>query len=112
MNVEGVWKVEMLGPYGWETISTAFMQGGRYLGAGIEHYSIGSYNETEGTLAVHTLTTQHGKTRTVFGETSKEIDLRIECVLEGRDTIQGKAFPAGKTQFDVKVRLTRLGDLD
>ena len=40
MNIEGAWKVEMLGPYGWEKVSTAFLQGGRYLAAGADFGAI------------------------------------------------------------------------
>ena len=43
MSVEGVWKIEMLGPYGWEAVSTAFVENGRYLGASQDHYTIGHY---------------------------------------------------------------------
>ena len=43
MNVEGVWKVELLGPYGWESLSTAFIENGRYLSASQDHYTLGRY---------------------------------------------------------------------
>ena len=43
MSVEGIWKVEMLGPYGWENVSTAFLEDGRYLAASQDHYVTGSY---------------------------------------------------------------------
>jgi len=112
MKIEGAWKVEMLGPYGWEYISTAFMQGGRYLGGGVDHHSIGSYSETDGTLKVRARVTQHGTLRTVFGETKKKMDLRMEGVFDKDDTILGKAYPSGKKKLDVKFRLTRLGDID
>jgi len=31
MSCEGIWEVEMRGPYGWERIATAFMRNGEYL---------------------------------------------------------------------------------
>ena len=34
MSCEGVWVVEMKGPYGWERIAIAFLKNGEYLGAG------------------------------------------------------------------------------
>jgi len=33
MNCEGIWKVEITTPYGWERIATAFMRNGDYLAA-------------------------------------------------------------------------------
>jgi len=112
MNIEGAWQVEMLGPYGWESISTAFMQGGRYLASGVNHYSIGSYSETDGVLEVRTRITQHGQSRTIFGEAKKKLDLHIEGAIDKDGTILGKACPSGRPNFEVKFRMTRLGDID
>ena len=63
MNIEGAWKVEMLGPYGWEKVSTAFLQGGRYLAAGADHHSVGSYEDADDTLKVNVRVMQHGESR-------------------------------------------------
>ena len=43
VSCKGVWTVDMKGPYGWEHIAMAFMKNGEYLGAGPNHYSVGSY---------------------------------------------------------------------
>ena len=43
MKVDGIWKVEMLGPYGWEAVSTAFLENGRYLSASQDHDVLGRY---------------------------------------------------------------------
>ena len=47
MSVEGVWKVEVMGPHGWERIATALLKDGRYFGASADHYSTGSYEVVE-----------------------------------------------------------------
>ena len=43
MSMNGIWKVEMLGPYGWESMSTAFLEDGRYLSSSQDHYAVGKY---------------------------------------------------------------------
>lgn len=43
MSVNGIWKVEMLGPYGWESVSTAFLEDGKYRAASEDHYTVGNY---------------------------------------------------------------------
>ena len=42
-DINGIYKVEMLGPYGWERFSTAFIEDGQYRGASAEHFSLGTY---------------------------------------------------------------------
>ena len=52
MSVEGVWKIEILGPYGWEAVSTAFVENNRYLGASQDHYTVGHYEVEGNTIQV------------------------------------------------------------
>lgn len=52
MSCEGIWKVEMKGPYGWERIGVAFMKNGEYLAGGPNHYSVGSYKVQGDTLEI------------------------------------------------------------
>ena len=42
-NIEGVYKVEMLGPYGWENFSTAFLHDGEFRSASAKHFTDGTY---------------------------------------------------------------------
>lgn len=112
MSVEGVWTVEMLAPYGWEQVATAFLWNGRYLAASADHYSIGSYKEGDGTIEIEALTTQHGKIRTLFGSKKEHVDILMEGRIKKVDKIVGTARPSGGGKFDVNVRLTRLGGLN
>lgn len=112
MSVEGVWKVEMLGPYGWDQIATAFLLNGRYLAASADHYSIGSYKEAAGTLKVKARITQHGKIRTLFGGKKKHLDLKMEGRIEDADQIVGAAKHPGGENCPLNFRLTRLGEAD
>lgn len=111
MSVEGVWKVEILGPDGWERLATAFLWKGRYHAASADHYSIGSYKEGGGTLKVEARITQHGKARTAFGSKQEHFDVLIEARIKEADKIVGTARLSGGGEFDVEMCLTRLGGL-
>ena len=44
MKIDGVWKVEMRGPWGWEARATAFLENGTFRGASTDHFTIGTYS--------------------------------------------------------------------
>ena len=112
MSFEGVWQVEMMGPYGWEKIGTAFLRKGRYLGAGADHHSVGAYEEDGDNIKMQLKVTQHGKARTLFGESKKQVEAVIEGKLKKAGKITGIAHPADNQDFEVRVRLARLEKLD
>ncbi|MGB5202084.1 MAG: hypothetical protein WBN68_03655 [Sedimenticolaceae bacterium] len=112
MSVEGVWKVEMLGAYGWENVATAFMKGGRYLAASADHFSTGSYEVVDEAFTADLKVEQYGKVRTIFGKKKKSVHIRIEAKIKMEDKIVGRARASDSGEFDVKTRLIRLGDLD
>ena len=117
MSVNGVWKVEMLGPYGWESVATAFLQDGRYLAASADHYSIGSYEVEGDTFTADIWSSQPGKQRPVFGSKKKRVHMNIEARIKSErpkkaDKIVGSSLPSIGKNFDVRVRLIRLGDLE
>jgi hypothetical protein len=107
----------MLGPYGWETIATAFLQEGRYLAASADHYTIGGYEVVGDTFIADLWATQPGKVRSVYGSKKKRVHISIEArIKSGRtkkaDKIVGSSRPSVGKDFDVRVRLVRVGDLD
>ncbi len=110
-SCKGVWVVEMKGPYGWEHIAIAFMKNGEYLGAGPNHYALGTYKVSGNTLDVSITVTQCGKLRTMFGKKSME-DLQItsKCKIEN-DKIVGTSKAKGVKNFDVLIRLNKIGSL-
>ena len=112
MSVDGVWKVELLSPTGWESIGTAFLRNGRYLAGSANHYSIGSYEENGEKLNLDVRTTRHGETRTVFGSKEKHLNIQMEGRIEKADTIVGTATSSGSGNFDLNLRLIRLDGLD
>ena len=112
MSFEGVWRVEIMGPYGWQAIGTAFLRKGEYLAAGEDHHAVGSYKEDGDKIDVDVNVTQHGKTRTVFGETKKHIEARIEGKLKKPGKITGTLHPPKNRDYDLKLRMTRVEGLD
>ena len=112
MSVDGIWKVEMLGPYGWEAVSTAFLENGRYLAASQDHYAVGSYELTENNVRVAASMFSHGKVRTMFGANDPEVELSFGGELnDSGDQISGQAEDK-QAKYSVSFRATRLADLD
>ena len=112
MSVAGVWKVEVKGPYGWEKIGTAFLQNGRYLAASVDHYSIGSYEAEGDAFTADIQVNQYGKVRAAYGSKKRQMSHRVTAKMKKEDKILGHANPSSGKKFDVKIRLTRLGDLE
>ncbi|MCP4769259.1 MAG: hypothetical protein GY875_23755 [Gammaproteobacteria bacterium] len=109
MSVDGIWKIEMLGPYGWEAVSTAFLEDGRYLAASQDHYATGSYELTGNNIQVVATTHAHGQIRTMFGASAASVELSFGGEING-DQISGQAEDKA-AKYSVTFRATRLGDL-
>lgn len=108
MNINGIWKVEMLGPYGWEPMATAFLEDGRYLAASENHYTLGKYEISDGRVELSADGVQYGKTRTIFGRKEKHLALEFKGDIDG-DVIEGHTHDElGK--FEVTFRWTRIAD--
>jgi hypothetical protein len=112
MSCEGIWVVEMKGPYGWEKIAFAFLKKGEYLGAGPNHYSVGTYKEDGENLEISVVMTQNGQLRTMFGKKiAKQLQITSKCKIE-KDKIVGVIKAKGMKKFDVMLRLTKAGDFE
>jgi hypothetical protein len=104
--------VEMKGPYGWERIAMAFMKNGEYLGAGPNHYSVGSYKEDGNDVQISTTVTQCGALRTIFGQKPPH---KLQITSKGKiekDKIIGRSRAKGIKKYDVMLRLTKVGSLE
>jgi hypothetical protein len=109
MSVNGIWKIEMLGPYGWESVSTAFLEDGRYQASSQDHYAVGSYVLTGSQVKVTATTYSHGQVRTMFGVRDPQMELSFDGEFSG-DQINGQA--EDKTgAYSITFRATRLADL-
>ena len=112
MSCEGVWVVEMKGPYGWERIAIAFLKDGDYLGAGPNHYAVGTYKEDGENFEMSVVVTQHGQLRTIFGKKfAGKLQVTAKCKIE-KDQIIGTSKAKGIKNFDVLLRLSRIDSLE
>ncbi len=90
MSLNGVWALEIAGIYGWERVSTAFLEDGRYLGGGPSHFSQGYYVVNGKKIKFKLFMTQHGEKRTFFGEKGHNFHTEITAKRKG-NMINGKA---------------------
>ncbi|MCU7835612.1 MAG: hypothetical protein KZQ83_10215 [gamma proteobacterium symbiont of Taylorina sp.] len=71
MSLDGIWVFEVAGLYGWERLSTVFMEKGRYLGGSSSIYSQGKYVIKGKKVKIQLDVTQHGDLSVVFGIKSR-----------------------------------------
>ena len=112
MSLDGIWVFEVAGVYGWERVSTAFMEKGRYLSGGASMFSHGSYVSNGNKVKIKLQVTQLGKNRTVFGEKRKRFSVVLKAINDG-DKIEGKVSLKGakSTATEHAFRLLRKMDL-
>jgi hypothetical protein len=109
MKIDGIYRIEMAGPYGWESIGTATLENGRYLEGGSDHYSVGRYELEGSELTCEATMSYQGQTRTLFGKTEASYALRFEGTLAG-DQVNGVATDENSA-FLVRFRASRLAEL-
>ncbi len=68
MSIDGIWVFEVAGAFGWDRISTVFLEKGRYLGGGSAIYSTGNYTIKGKKVTMRIDVTQHGKKIAMYGE--------------------------------------------
>jgi hypothetical protein len=109
MNVDGVWKIEILGPYGWEAVSTAFLEKGRYLAASQDHYTIGKYEVSGDNIKVEGSVHAHSESQHFAGSGIAPRNFGCEGQISGA-RISGQIEDSAAQQT-MTARGTRLGDL-
>ena len=112
MSLDGIWIFEVAGIHGWERVSTAFLEKGRYLSGGALIFSQGNY-VTDGKKVKFKLdVTQHGKTVPIFGEKRKHFQTEMTAKRKG-NKIEGKVRLKGarSTAAEYPFRLLRLADI-
>lgn len=112
MSVDGIWLFEVAGIFGWERISTVFLERGRYLGGGPFIFSKGTYEVNGKTMTIKLDVTQHGEKQAIFGQKQKHFSTETIAKIKGKK-IEGNARLKGakSTIAEYPIRLTRLDDL-
>jgi hypothetical protein len=112
VNIDGIWRIEMQGPYGWEAIATAFIERGSYRGASTTHYTIGTYSVDGDTVKASAVMTTHGAPqRALFGRKDTSFAITYEGKLSGADEIFGYATDT-EARFSVPFRARRIATFD
>jgi hypothetical protein len=92
-----------------KSVSTAFLEDGRYLASSQDHYAVGSYVITGSQIKMTATTYSHGQVRTMFGAREPQMELSFDGEISG-DQINGQA--EDKTgKYSITFRATRLADL-
>lgn len=108
MNLNGIWKLEILTMYDWEPRATGFFRDGKYWGASSQHYAVGSYT-LDGTKFIADLSLlTHGKSRPLFGKAATQIDITIEAEAAA-DRFIGTAKDKNGAHL-LQYRFTKLAD--
>jgi len=109
MHVDGVWKIEILGPYGWEAASTAFLGNGRYLAASLDHYTIGRYQINADNIKVDAAMHSHSESQHPAGSGAAAPKFGCEGQISGA-RISGQIDDSA-AQKTMTARGTRFSDL-
>lgn len=111
-NIDGVYQVDLLGPYGWERFSTAFINEGEYRSASAEHFTTGSCKIDNGGFHMEGNLTQFVDHRPLFGQ--KQIKgLPIDFTGSIDDgVIDGEARVSGDSKYSLRFRLNRMPSIN
>ncbi len=110
MAVDGIWRSELYGLFGWETTGVLILEKGRLIGGGHHHYSVGTYEDNGEDVNMTWEVEYYGTPRTVFGSSDKHFSVSFNGKLED-GTIEGPVFRTDRPKHYVSYRLTKKGDL-
>jgi len=107
MDIDGIWRVELMGVHGWEAVSTSYLESGRYLAGGAHGYAVGRYEVDAKNVVIRATLTLYGNGLTLFGKASGQIEVTYEGELLG-DQLVGTATDA---EYRMHFRSTRVGSI-
>ena len=107
-DIEGVYKVELLGPYGWENFSTAFIHDGDFRSASAEHFTAGHYEVDGESFSMAGSLTQFVEHRPLFGEKEvKGLPINFRGKIDA-GIIDGEARAEGSRRYSLRFRFNKL----
>jgi len=112
MSLSGVWVLEVASVYGWERVSSAFLEKGRYLGGNANFYSQGRYKTKGKNVAISLNITRHSGNATVFGEKQEQFSVEFSGKKK-KNTIKGTISLKGAHSSIARypTRFIRLADI-
>ena len=113
MSLNGVWVLEVASVYGWERISTAFLENGRYLGGNANFFSQGSYSSKGKNVDISLNITRHSGNLTVFGEKQEQFSVEFSGKKKKNNMIKGhiRLKNAHSSVASYPTRFVRLADI-
>jgi hypothetical protein len=110
MPIEGIWTLEIYGPFGWENHGVYIVEGGRIMGGDNRQCSFGQCHQSGDVVEARITTHYYGPPRTQFGEAREQFATELTGRLKGSE-IDGVIRRPDRPQFDLQVRMTRRMDL-
>jgi len=112
MKVDGIWRMEIFGLYGWESIGVLVLTDGDVVGGGNHHYAVGSYEQADDQLRITLALNYRDVPRTLFGEARNQ----FTAIFEGTPSVEdnrfrGSMYRPDKREMSVACRLKRRADL-
>lgn len=109
-TIDGIWAAQIYGVYGWESEGVLFLENGRVLGGGNNHYSVGSYTQSEDQLSMVLSVEYHGHVRTRFGESREKISVKFNGKQDGME-ITGTLERPDRAAMTIACRLSKCAEL-
>lgn len=113
-SLDGIWVLEAAGIFGWERLSTVFLEQGRYLGGGPIFFTQGTYVSKKNKITFNLQITRHNsKAKTVvYGDVRKQFSTileakRVKNKIEGTMRLKG----AKSSVATYRVRLLKKAEL-
>jgi len=103
--IDGIYKVDMLGPFGWESFSTAFINEGEFRSASAEHFTAGTYEVEDHQFEMQGNLTQYVDRHPLFGRKgSKDLPIKFSGKIHD-DLIYGEARVPDGNRLSLRFRL-------
>lgn len=110
MSIEGLWKTEICGPFGWETVGVLVLNDGVAAGGNNNHCSLGVYKERDESVQIELAVDFYGTPRSISGVRERNIEVSISGKRES-DLIEAQAHREGDVKHIVECRLRKRSDL-
>lgn len=114
MSLDGIWVLEIAGVFGWERMSSVFLEKGRYLGGGSIFYTQGSYTTKKNQVKFNLELTRHNhRDKTVvYGQIRKQFRTVVKAKVKKNEILGTMRLEGNKSTAEkYHIRLLRMADL-